>query len=137
MCLLSGVDAGHIWDVAACLADVSVFFRQNTTKARESCEPGDIDAAAAAAVADMSMDAKAYGRCDCRFYALRRMLETIYHDKQTHKGGRNLWQAKQTGGQGEPFWQYPEGFEKALLMQAEHGRKVFERKWAYSGCDPE
>ena len=127
--------AGHIYDVGESLADLSLFFRQNTTEARATCEPDDIDAAAAAAVADVLVDAKAYGRGDCRFHALRRMLETIDHKKQTHKGGRNFWQASQIGGQGEPFWQYPEGFEKAVLMQSEHGKKVFEKKWGHSGCD--
>lgn len=126
---------GPVFDVGDTLPDLTLFFRHNTTEAHATCQQGDIEAAAAASTVDLQRDATAYGRGDCRFHALRRMLEKIHQEKQRHKGGRNFWQTAQSGGQGDPFWQHPEGFDKALSMDIEHGKKVFEKKWGHGGCD--
>ncbi|KAK3320554.1 hypothetical protein B0T19DRAFT_387177 [Cercophora scortea] len=61
----------------------------------------------------------------------RRMEEA----KLADEGGRNTWQTRQTGGQGEPFAKDPEGFEIGVRMFIDAGRSVFAEKWGHRGCD--
>jgi len=49
--------------------------------------------------------------------------------------GRNTWQARQTGGQGEPYYRDPEGFEKAVQMLTQTGRDIYAEKWGHLYCD--
>ncbi|AEO62014.1 hypothetical protein MYCTH_2121768 [Thermothelomyces thermophilus ATCC 42464] len=49
--------------------------------------------------------------------------------------GRNTWQARQKGGQGEPFYRDPDGFEAGVGMLIDLGRAVFAEKWGHRGCD--
>ncbi|OIW27792.1 hypothetical protein CONLIGDRAFT_655541 [Coniochaeta ligniaria NRRL 30616] len=62
----------------------------------------------------------------------RRMENVKYADGG---GWRNMWQLRQTGGQGEPFYRDPEGFETGLRMMIDTGRSVFAEKWGHRGCD--
>ena len=39
------------------------------------------------------------------------------------------------GGQGEPFYRNPEGFEKGIWMWMDFGRDVFTEKWGRGPCD--
>lgn len=39
------------------------------------------------------------------------------------------------GGQGEPFYRDPEGFEKGILMWMDFGRDMFAEKWGRGPCD--
>ncbi|KAL8709348.1 MAG: hypothetical protein Q9220_005941 [cf. Caloplaca sp. 1 TL-2023] len=48
---------------------------------------------------------------------------------------RNSWQLRQNGGEGEPYYYDPEGWEKALQMTIETGAKINEEKWGHKGCD--
>lgn len=48
---------------------------------------------------------------------------------------RNTWQARQAGGEGEPFYQDPEGFSAGLETLVDAGRRVFADKWGHRGCD--
>ena len=134
---IEDVVAGRIFDVGDNLADLSLLLRENTAEASATCEPEDIEAAAHTIKPSDGSPANGepYGRGDCRYHALNRMLEALDHEKQTHKGGRNYWQTSSNGGIGEPFWQLPEGFERGLQMHMDHGRKVFNKKWAHEGCD--
>ncbi|OCL07137.1 hypothetical protein AOQ84DRAFT_223161, partial [Glonium stellatum] len=49
--------------------------------------------------------------------------------------GRNFWQARQMGGQGEPWYRDPEGFDRGLKMMIEAGREIMYEKWGHRGCD--
>ena len=62
----------------------------------------------------------------------KRMEAAKYEDGN---GWRNMWQLRQTGGQGEPFARDPEGFETGLRMMIDTGRSVFAEKWGHRGCD--
>lgn len=130
------VKAGLIFDVGDALPDLSLLFRRDTEDVRATCKPGDIKAAESTidTTQDNPTDPKPYGRGDCRYHALKRMLNDLAQEKTKHKGGRNYWQVANNGGLGEPFWQVPEGFEKAVEMTIEHGRKVFTKKWGNEGC---
>ena len=133
---IEDVRAGRIFDVGDSLSDLRLLSRENTADASATCEPEDIEVAAKTIkqVEGSPANSAPYGRGDCRYHALNRILETLDHEKQTHKGGRNYWQTSSDGGLGEPFWQLPEGFEKALQMHMDHGRKVFNKKWATERC---
>jgi hypothetical protein len=62
-----------------------------------------------------------------------RRMEAV---KYTDGGGwRNMWQLRQSGGRGEPFYRDPEGFEVGLRMMIDTGRSVFAEKWGHRGCD--
>jgi len=52
-----------------------------------------------------------------------------------NSGERNVWQAQQTGGQGEPFYRDSAGFDQAIQITIEHGRHVFSEKWGHRDCD--
>ena len=40
-----------------------------------------------------------------------------------------------SGGQGEPFYRDPEGFEKGIWMWMDFGRDVYAEKWGRGPCD--
>jgi hypothetical protein len=49
-------------------------------------------------------------------------------------GSRNSWQVTQTGGQGEPFYRDPQGFEFALQQAIECGKVAYDEKWGHRDC---
>lgn len=67
------------------------------------------------------------------FKALTKTLDDMQNSKSS--GERNKWQARQTGGQGDPFYRDSRGFEDAILMTIEHGRHIFREKWGHRDCD--
>jgi len=58
-------------------------------------------------------------------------------DASKYRGseGRNTWQHRQAGGEGEPYYRDPEGFESAIQMTIEHGRQVYAEKWGHRDCN--
>ncbi|GAB1312850.1 hypothetical protein MFIFM68171_03060 [Madurella fahalii] len=68
-----------------------------------------------------------------------RLLELgLQMEKEKYAEGtalRNTWQMRQAGGQGEPFYRDPEGFEVGVRMMIDTGRAVFAEKWGHRGCD--
>lgn len=62
-------------------------------------------------------------------------VDSMQNSKFASKGGRNVWQTRQVGGEGEPYYRDPAGFEKALGMAVEHGRGVFAEKWGHRDCN--
>jgi hypothetical protein len=67
------------------------------------------------------------------FKALTSTLDHMQGSKSS--GNRNNWQARQTGGQGDPFYRDSRGFEHAIQMTIEHGRHIFREKWGHRDCD--
>ena len=70
-----------------------------------------------------------------QYQLLLSKLDILQRAKSENPGGRNTWQARQRGGQGEPFYRDPDGFEHAVWMWMDFGRKVFEEKWGRGPCD--
>jgi len=70
-----------------------------------------------------------------RYHDLVHTLDRMQHSKVTSSSGRNTWQSRQSGGQGEPFYRDPQGFETAIQMTIEHGRAVYREKWGHRDCD--
>lgn len=69
------------------------------------------------------------------FLLLEKTLDNMFHSKEAQSGGRNTWQFRQTGGQGDPFYRDSLGFEEGIRMTIDHGRKVFAEKWGHRDCD--
>lgn len=69
------------------------------------------------------------------FTHLLHTAEAMQHSKATGSKGRNMWQARQRGGEGDPFYRDAMGFERGILMAIEHGRQVYAEKWGHRGCD--
>ena len=69
------------------------------------------------------------------FWALKSTLDAIQGSKGGSPNGRNTWQARQTGGQGEPFYRDSEGFQRGIDMTIEFGRRVYAEKWGHRDCD--
>jgi hypothetical protein len=69
------------------------------------------------------------------FEDMVKVLDTMYHSKWANARGRNTWQARQTGGQGDPFYRDSAGFDIGIQMTIEHGRAVFREKWGHRDCD--
>lgn len=68
--------------------------------------------------------------------AFKQLLEVAERMEQyKDRIGRNTWQTRQTGGQGEPYYRDPEGFEKAIQMTTQTGRDVYVQKWGLKTCD--
>ena len=66
---------------------------------------------------------------------LTQILDHMQNSKNSASAGRNTWQARQSGGQGEPFYRDSAGFEKGIQMTIEHGRAMFREKWGHRDCD--
>lgn len=121
-------NVGHIFDVGGTVPDLSVFYPGSPS------EPLNSE----------------------RFRSLHKLLDDIQRSKSDAKYGRNLWQAEQRGGKGEPFYQNPvvgisvlcntnlwklifsentQGFEKGIRHWIKTGRAVFAEKWGHRDCD--
>ncbi len=133
--------AGKIWDVATALGDLEILYhrggasiglgrRENTTQLRagqgvHSPEQKGV----------IPSEEKGIQRSSVMYHEVLRQLDTMQQEKNTNKGGRNTWQARQGGGQGEPFYRDPEGFELSLGWLMDLGRAVFSEKWGRDKCD--
>ena len=63
------------------------------------------------------------------------VLDHMQGSKWENSRGRNTWQARQTGGQGDPYYRDSEGFDIGIQMTIAHGRAVFGEKWGHRDCD--
>ena len=120
---LEDAEAGKIWDVSTSLDDLELLYRRGT-KATKSKKDLSVRAQDEASQLNSPI-----------YQDLLRTLDDMQHQKHSNNAGRNTWQAYQRGGQGEPFYRDPEGFEKAILMTIEFGRKMFEEKWGRGPCN--
>ncbi|PQE05639.1 glycosyl transferase family 8 protein [Rutstroemia sp. NJR-2017a BBW] len=68
----------------------------------------------------------------CKLLDVARDL--VQNKYSTGADGRNTWQRQQTGGQGEPYYKNPDGFEKAIQMTINFGRSVYLEKWGTYDC---
>lgn len=114
---------GYIYDMGPTLPDLRVLYREDDEKSRKLCAErngGETDK---------------HGLGDCRFKELMRELDGLQREKQEREGGRNFWQAQQMGGQDEPFYRDPLGFDQAIMMSNENGQDVMGEKWGHQGCN--
>lgn len=114
---------GFIYDMGLTLPDLRVLYREDTANNSKLCPQ------------DTSPEKLTYGRADCRYDALIRTCDDLQNQKQNREGGRNFWQAQQMGGQGEPFYRDPLGFDQAIMMSNENGQDIMGEKWGHQGCN--
>lgn len=125
-------EAAKIWDVSTSLDDLETLYRRGrkATKSKKSISAREGEQAPHTDSASSSAE-----RNSPIYQDLLHTLDDMQNQKTSNAGGRNTWQARQHGGQGEPFYRDPEGFEKAIQMTIDLGRKVFEEKWGRGRCD--
>jgi hypothetical protein len=111
----SDAHVGSVYDIADSLPDLLALYR-TTGEGNAAPQTGD-------AVYKNLRD-----ECD--------ELQRIKNENKDGKG-RNTWQGLQRGGQGEPWYKDPEGFEDALWMAVEFGKTVYAEKWGHRDCDLE
>ena len=131
---IENAEAGKVWDVSSSLEDLEILYRRGDgltiVKRQETPAP--------AALLRLRLL-----QPTLVFSATPRLVKTFCvnwtrcntPNSSTKGGGRNIWQARQRGGQGEPFYRDAEGFERAVLMWMEFGRDVFAEKWGRGPCD--
>ena len=121
---------GLIYDIGTPLEDLSILYRRKAPRPPTSPPPKE----------EMRRQSvHSWGPEDTpaspSYKDLTKLLDRMQREKNTNVNGRNIWQSKQSGGQGEPFYHDSEGFEKAVLMTIEFGREVMAEKWGHRGCD--
>lgn len=114
---------GHIYDVGSTLPDLRMLYREDSKENTNMCPE------------DIPLDGRKYGLQDCRYEALVDAADKLQHRKNTANGGRNFWQTLQKGGQGEPYYRDPLGFEQGIHMSTECGKDVMGEKWGHQGCN--
>ncbi|KAL8841860.1 MAG: hypothetical protein Q9205_006545 [Flavoplaca limonia] len=130
-------DAGMIYDVTTSLEDLEILYRRRPKSENEIRDSSDSkpDNSSANSSNSAYLDStEPDTRNSTRFHDLKATLEQIQQDKRDDKY-RNSWQLRQNGGEGEPYYYDPDGFEKALQMTIEVGTKINEEKWGHKGCD--
>lgn len=114
---------GFIYDMGLVLDDLRVLYREDTNETLAMC-PGDTPE-----------EKRPFGLNDCRYERVKWMCDDLQRKKQENKSGRNFWQAQQMGGQGEPFYRDPLGFDQAIMMSNENGQDIMGEKWGHQGCN--
>ncbi|CAL8580741.1 hypothetical protein XPA_006461 [Xanthoria parietina] len=132
-------DAGMIYDVTNSLEDLEILYRRRPKNAKETRDTSDgkagRDNSTILSLNSAYLDSTEPDTINStHFHDLKATLEQIQQDKRDDKY-RNSWQLRQNGGEGEPYYYDPDGFEKALQMTIEVGTKINEEKWGHRGCN--
>ncbi|KAL8804982.1 MAG: hypothetical protein Q9223_005487 [Gallowayella weberi] len=122
-------DAGMVYDVTTSLDDLSILYRRRPKTPNPETD-SNTDSTSTSPLSTTEPDTLN----STIFHTLKATLEQIQQDKRDDKY-RNSWQLRQNGGEGEPYYYDPDGFEKALQMTIEVGTKINEEKWGHRGCD--
>ena len=115
-------DAGRINDVAGSI-DLNLLFRRKIDPANPPKTAAELD--------KLPEDQRGKEGFD-------KLIEEVKVQQYLKNNGeeeRNSWQYKQTGGQNEPFYRDPQGFEWALQRMIAAGVETYHEKWGYDSCD--
>ncbi|KAK2607849.1 hypothetical protein N8I77_006497 [Diaporthe amygdali] len=141
---------GIIIDTSTTLDNIAAFFRIPGTHATFAGDPGPADAQdneeqkvkELSKIDGVELDDKEIERkrlVDEQGETIEQLVDIAYRMQAVKyiDGGwwRNMWQLRQGGGEGEPFYRDPEGFQVGLDMMIETGRRVFSEKYGHRGCD--
>ena len=134
--------AGKIWDVARSMDNLELLYKRGGDSVslgkREDAAtlPSSAAAPNPSAVAESPAKWSGIQRSSVMYHEVLRELDTMQLEKNAKGGGeRNTWQARQAGGQGEPFYRDPEGFEESILSLMEWGRTTYRAKWGRGDCN--
>lgn len=133
---------GIIIDTSTVLDDFGAFFRIPGIHATFQGDPGTDAPATDDVMEEMAREEAETQRkklVDAEGETVEHLVDVAYRMQAVKyiDGGwwRNLWQLRQGGGEGEPFYRDPEGFQVGLDVSIEAGRRVFADKWGHRGCD--
>lgn len=142
---------GDVIDIGTSLDDLLVLYRKTTgpspsfTNLNPPAEPEDkatkeaLDTKKRDGVHLVSENSNSrwpeHVRGDDSYLALKNTFLAMSDAKHNSPRGRNTWQHRQSGGQGEPYYRDPVGFETALWMTVDEGRRIFAEKWGHQNCD--
>lgn len=152
---ITDAEAGYVFDAGTGLDDLEVLYRKKSADGRvkpasfvdlyigpedEKPEMEDTDAKAldSRAPNTTSTNAQKWEEDQRNSTAFTQLLEVgkqMRDAKNSGRKGRNTWQTRQMGGEGEPYYRDPQGFEDSLNMLIEHGRGVYAEKWGHKECD--
>ena len=118
---------GLVFDIDRSLKDLQVLYR------RRKPAKGTPEGAGSASDMVSPTNRPEDDRASSRYTSLRDTLNSMQVDKNS--GNRNTWQAAQRGGQGEPYYRDPLGFQKAIEMWMDFGQRVMHEKWGHKGCN--
>ena len=124
---IENADAGRVWDVHSSLEDLELLYQRGGDPPMVKAKRED--------ATELSPKEPAVQRNSFAYQRIVHNLNVLQDLKSNAEGGRNTWQGRQRGGQGEPFYRDPEGFEKGVLMWMDFGRDVFTEKWGRGPCD--
>ncbi|KAG8530936.1 uncharacterized protein KY384_004293 [Bacidia gigantensis] len=111
-------EAGKIWDVASTLDDLEILYKRGPVEK-----------------SGMNKKREEFEKNSPAYKDVLEKLDVLQRAKAESTAGRNTWQARQKGGEGEPFYRDSDGFEKGIQMWMEFGRDVFFEKWGRGPCD--
>lgn len=115
-------NAGRISDVAGSI-DLNLFFRRKIDPAKPPKTLEELN--------KLPEDDRGKESYD----GLLAAVDVQAHLKNNGDEERNSWQYKQTGGQGEPFYRDPQGFEWGLQHAIAAGVDTYREKWGHESCD--
>lgn len=124
---IEGAEAGRVWDVHTSLDNLERLYERGGDPPKAT-EKGQGDKEILSREPEVERNSAVYQE-------LVHSLDVLQDLKSNADGGRNTWQARQRGGQGEPFYRDPEGFEKGIWMWMDFGRDVYTEKWGRGPCD--
>ena len=124
---IENAEAGRVWDVHTSLDNLEQLYKRGR-------DPPKAAVREEGAAESLSKEPEVQ-RNSVVYQELVHSLNVLQDLKSNAEGGRNTWQARQRGGQGEPFYRDPEGFEKGIWMWMDFGRDVFTEKWGRGPCD--
>jgi hypothetical protein len=136
------IEAGIVYDVANSLDDLLVLYRKKDTVEASFTIEGDLDKKEKDEGADVRLDERFLSRNwvsdfpgSAAYMKLRDVgLNMTDYKKDLGGEGRNIWQGRQKGGQGEPYYRDPEGFEISIEMTVKSGREIYAEKWGHRDC---
>ena len=149
------VPAGLVFDVGTSLDDLSVLYRKKGGKEASFQDPNALDEMEQDLGDHLARRDSQIGESRSRatasslrplnwendtpnspsFRHLLGVLDDMWRSKNTGARDRLSWQVQQAGGQGEPFYRDSEGFDIAIQMTIDHGRRVYAEKWGHRDCD--
>lgn len=114
-------DAGRISDVGGSI-DLNLLFRRKIDPAKPPANMKEL-----AALPEDERGAQG-------FVDLTEAIQVQIDVKAHGEEERNSWQYKQQGGQGEPFYRDPQGFEQGLQIAIACGVETYHEKWGHKDC---
>ncbi|TVY85281.1 hypothetical protein LSUE1_G001288 [Lachnellula suecica] len=133
------VKVGNVTDVAGSLDDLLVLYRT-----KDGPEAGFVVDRPKTEERREEQDLRSFTREEGKHWvtdspnskAHLQLLDVVGAMAEAKGGGdaRNSWQARQSGGKGEPYYRDPEGFEIAIAMTTQTGKDIYAEKWGHKAC---